>query len=675
MKKNLLLIAVAVATAAACSQEELKPETPQTGEVTIFTGSFNSTRISMGEKVGSAYKALWEAGDELSVYDASTSALLGTATLVSGEGTNNGVFSMSSPISDGTAVVLKYGAEGGVVTEQTQSGAGASSFESYTSATSGSVTVTAGKATFTMSHNPAVIRVCVASSALAGATVDKVLMRCIGGTVSGSDKDYVRVTLTTPLTLSAASQDVWMTANASDLTGKEIDIAFEVTTGAGTYTLPVGFAGMELEANKVTKFDVPALSDAKCVPWYEPHDTRLMAGEGYAYGPANCFVIQSKTAVYSGADLNPVASIPNAVTIDYRVRGNFLKVTPPVDVTFEWAKMANGSLYQPRHNSTFVTDGYTFITDAANYRVTVTNNTATGGAPMLMMKKGGKNLWGWAFWNIAADGTELESVTVGTHKFANLSIGEATTDLEKWVSGGRMLVQTVNYYQWGRYLPSVFWQSYWSSGFLACAPEQTQISNTAGNVPVTNGPFATLKEALEYPYGAITHYNADNASETTNLWCSELTGDLWGCVVGNNSAAGTKSNYDPCPKGWRVPDYSAIQDIFTVSGAKPVAGNYVTTTGKAGLNIGSMFLTHAGYIDYKKLTKNSDTDYRPANQGTAGSFSAAPSIYWSNYAASHSASSPYIYRFYQSGGADASVTQQLRSSACPVRCKVDTDNR
>jgi hypothetical protein len=51
MKKTLLIIAIAVATAAACSKEQLiHTETAVAEEVTLFTGSLNSTRISIGDK-------------------------------------------------------------------------------------------------------------------------------------------------------------------------------------------------------------------------------------------------------------------------------------------------------------------------------------------------------------------------------------------------------------------------------------------------------------------------------------------------------------------------------------------------------------------------------------------------------------------------------------------------
>ena len=689
MKKNLLLIAVAVATVAACSQEQLKPETPDSGEVTIFTGSFNATRISMGEKVGSAYKALWEAGDELSVYDASTSALLGTATLVSGEGTNNGVFSMSSPVSDGTAVILKYGTEGGVATEQTQSRAGASSFESYTSATSGSVTVTAGKATFTMSHNPAVIRVCVdAASSLIGGTVSKVILRCIGGTVSGADKDYVRVTLSTPLTLSAESQDVWMTANASDLTGKEIDIAFEITKSGETFTLPVGFAGMELEANKVTKFAVTSLADAKCVPWYEPHDSRLMAGAGYAYGPANTFFIQCKSGyTYTGGSYSPNAGIPDEVAISIKARGDFLKVINPKGCTFDWARMGAidsgtkngaGSVYVTRLDKGLSAIGvdptqYSKSYDG-NYTVTVTNTGAYAGTPILLMMKDSKIVWAWSFWNIAADGTTVGTIDIGGKDLCDMVIGQAS-NVASWPVA---ILQCLSYYQWGRPIP-MFWNSYPSVRAAG--------TSTTGVTPIIQGKL-DIETAAQQPVGCIVGYTNTNISN----WCSSTIYNLWGSPDNKLTNTGTKSIYDPCPKGWRVADPAGyIQSSIDLYNSA-ITVTYSNVNNKHGVTPSSApeaTLFNGGFftgVISKDTPETSGCLVGSQGTGLDGSNNSTANDngrYWTNTISGDNQA--YAFMFSSKTTATGNSTglstgnyrgcTQNKTCSVPVRCQVDTDNR
>ena len=573
--KKFFAFAMTAAIAAACTLDKIQPEdnTSASAEVTVFTGAMQTpSRVSVGDKVGSVYKALWETGDVLTVIDASTSTELGTATLTAGAGQNIGTFSFPGGIADGTSVILKYGTAG-VATEQTQSGAGASSLAACTSASSTAVEVNGGKAGFTLVHDPAIVKVSVASSAYSGATVSQVILRCAGGVVSGTDKDYVRVTLTTPLTLGTTAQDVWMTANASDLSGKEIDVAFVVTNSGGTFTLPVGFAGAALEANKVNSFTVSALSDEKCVPWYEPHDTRLMAGEGYAYGDANCYFIQCKNgSSYTGATYTPNAAIPDEVAISYKARGNFLEVTPPTGVAFTWMKLGDtdlstgtgtGAVYTPRTASYTASavdpTQFTFTPDAANFKVTVKNTAAYAGAPILLMVKDGKILWGWSFWNVAADGTSIEPVPVkkgSSIKILPMDLGQATTQYETWIankngSNPDPVWRTIYKYQWGRYLP-VFWNPVASLNLPGTA-------NNKGNIPAVVGPM-TLKESLEHPCGLIVA-SATETNKSISDWLSTPDGSLWGNLNATANNIGTKSNYDPCPKGYRVADRNTLSTL------------------------------------------------------------------------------------------------------------------
>ena len=549
---------------------------------------------------------------------------------------------------------------------------------------------------FSFSLNPvtAMIKVNVSSSEFTGYGVKKITLSDdsgnakLGGNFDVTINDmafdthdsFSKVATTVAATRAMAAgetQSVFINVLPGDFTSTEFTIIVELASEKGNVIIPMKKNGVKCEAGKIVEFNLTGLSSNDNIyAWYCPVENRQLVGCAYAYGDQNTYLIQSKTAVYKNGTLSPVADIPDEVTIDYRVRGDYTKAEIPDDVTFEWATMANGNIYTTRTNSLFDASSYTITPDPANYKVKVKNNAATGTAPILLMKKNGNILWGWAFWNIAADGTKLEEVTLGSHKFANMTIGEATADRAAWVASGASVWQTIYYYQWGRYLPSVFWQSYWSHGFLYCAPEQEQITNKSGNLPAVNGPFATLKEALAWPYGAITHYDASAGS--SNNWTEEYIGDLWGCSVSHEETAGTKSIYDPCPKGWRVPDKLALQEIEDALGQIPDASKFETATGRIGLKAGDLFLPYVGYIDYKTIKKNSETDYRPTNYGTQG-WSQGFSMYWSNYCASHTANSPYCYRFYSNSktgtGFEAKVAQQIRASAAPVRCQKDDDNR
>ena len=268
---------------------------------------------------------------------------------------------------------------------------------------------------------------------------------------------------------------------------------------------------------------------------------------------------------------------------------------------------------------------------------------------------------------------------------ANMNIGQATTQYAAWKAAADHILRTNYTYQWGRYLP-IFWTSYWSH----CLIDAPAIQK-AGNVPAVQGPFETFRESLDYPYGSV---GAMTLTGGMNNWTNEFIGDVWGCQIGQMEGAGTKSIYDPCPKGWRVPDYSTIKAWeATLGTTTPSAANYAGTSsginaeGQMGLMVGSMYLPTVGYIQYDKAFRlpatvegGSGSELRYTNNANTGTaWGATFSVYWSNYCASHSASSPFVYRFYGannlSADKEAKVTQHVRAASASVRCQKDTFNR
>lgn len=552
---------------------------------------------------------------------------------------------------------------------------------------------------FTLNPVTALLKINVSSSEFQGYGLKKVTIldekgtAKLGGTFDVSVEDLsfeeastfseISTTITAHKEMAEGeTQSIFMNVLPGNFT-EEFLIIVELQGTKGNVVIPMKKTIGLLEAGKTTELNITELKSSDNVySWFCPVENRMLAGCKYAYGDANTYLIQSKSAVYNGASLSANADIPDEIVIDYRVRGDFTQAEIPEDVTFEWATLANGSVYYIRHDNKLKVDGFTFTQNAANYTVTVKNVDATGGAPMLIMKKAGKILWGWAFWNIAADGTKLESVNVGGYDMANMNIGQATTQYAAWKAAADYILRTTYYYQWGRYLP-IFWTTYWSH-CLIDAPEIQK----SGNVPALKGPFATLKETLAYPYGSIVNWST---SESNPNWTQEYIGDLWGCQLGQMEAAGTKSIYDPCPKGWRVPDYGAIEAwSATLGTTTPAASNYVSdgnhklsADGMLGLMIGSMYLPTSGYIQYDKMYKipeNGVTELRASNYANDGKqFGNAFTIYWSNYCANHNSQSPFCYRFYGTNkiGADyeAKVTQHVRAASAAIRCQKDEYNR
>lgn len=557
---------------------------------------------------------------------------------------------------------------------------------------------------FTFSLNPvtALLKVTVASSEFVGYGLKKVTIideegtAKLGGTfdVNVDDLSFeeaatfseISTTITAPKDLAEGEkQSIYINLLPGDFS-KELMLIVELQGTKGNVVIPMKKSLGVLEAGKTTELNLTDLKSSDNIyDWFCPVENRMLAGSGYAYGDANTYLIQSKSSVYNGASLTPDPTIPEEVVIDYRVRGDFTKAEIPEGVTFEWAKLANGNVYYTRNDGKFKVDGYTFEVNATNYTVKVKNIDAQAGAPILIMKKGDKILWGWAFWNIAADGTKLEAVNVGGVDMANMNIGQATTQYAAWKAAADHIVRTNYTYQWGRYLP-IFWTSYWSH----CLIDAPAIQK-GGNVPAVQGPFETFRESLDYPYGSV---GAMTLTGGMNNWTNEFIGDLWGCQIGQMEGAGTKSIYDPCPKGWRVPDYSTIKAWeATLGTTTPSAANYAGTSsginaeGQMGLMVGSMYLPTVGYIQYDKAYRlpatvegGSGSELRYTNNANTGTaWGATFSVYWSNYCASHSASSPFVYRFYGannlSADKEAKVTQHVRAASASVRCQKDTFNR
>lgn len=173
--------------------------------------------------------------------------------------------------------------------------------------------------------------------------------------------------------------------------------------------------------------------------------------------------------------------------------------------------------------------------EASEIRV-VTNKGIEGNA-VIVVKVGGNIRWSWHLWitnydpSIATSQRQFNNIT-----FMDRNLGSLCTTPGNVTSLGTL-------YQWGRKDP------------LPGSSKTT--SNTDKELYSINNDVVNIfkKEAVQdtdnLPNTIInpcTFYTAQND------WYSndKYSNNLW------NSSAGTKSTYDPCPKGWRVPPTIAI---------------------------------------------------------------------------------------------------------------------
>ena len=466
-----------------------------------------------------------------------------------------------------------------------------------------------------------------------------------------------------------AEQTIYLHIIPANLDGKQITMIVELQGDEGSRSIPMSIDGKNFVAGKTTEINVENLSESMInVKWFVTDDSRYVPSSGVAYGPANTFFIQCKNGqTYNGATYSANAQLSDEVTFDYKARGSFANAIEPVGVTFEWMKTINGDIYTNAANNLAVFEGSGVVSseysepivDTENMTVTVKNTGAFAGSPILLMKKDGKVLWAWTFWNVAADGTDpFASVNVGGYEFLPMYIGQATTQYDTWVANKTSkgnndpVYRTVNYYQWGRPMPT-FWNRWWSPE----CDEETNMFN-----PAIWGPVS-LQDALAHPGEMIIAKR-----ESYNVfpeWCTNPTTDLWG-VEGEEASEGAKSIYDPCPKGYRVMSKPAV-DALVVSGSATFTANDATTRGKRAAMVDGLTFLTGGRLACKWANATS-TQLQFFSCGEDGG--ANEGFVWTNFSATQG-QTLYIKisdKLFQNG-------QNDRANALPVRCIKDNDNR
>lgn len=286
-----------------------------------------------------------------------------------------------------------------------------------------------------------------------------------------------------------------------------------------------------------------------------------------------------------------------------------------------------------------------------------TGKLVAGNALLGGYSDSGELLWTWHIW-VTNNNPEKNTIQLGGREMMNVNLGadcnsEGEMNSEKiWGSYGM-------YYQWGRRTPLVG-PNDWKFSL-----NENKVLYDKDNLPTnavkiyyveSDSEKGTLNWALSNPLAMILG-NADNGND----WLySGHDNELWG---GNE-----KSDNDPCPAGWRLPD-SSIFEKLTILGSdddmdwKDAQGMYGwhledTDTGQ------SYFFTAQGrrnYLDGRLDIVNDDAT-RPIPWS---------GYYWTATSADESAKAMWFDLNSESralwNGFDANKDMQ-RANAMPVRC-------
>lgn len=187
-------------------------------------------------------------------------------------------------------------------------------------------------------------------------------------------------------------------------------------------------------------------------------------------------------------------------------------------------------------------------------------------------------------------------------------------------------------YQWGR----KYGQGY-STSYDASAPEIVE-----GPISAVNGQ----KDIYSNTFFA--------SSENPYDWTSPQDDNLWNSGTEANPV---KTEYDPCPEGWRVPTYAELDELSesysswtTNENGQP--GYWFSGASSYTATVPQVFFPAAGYRDY------SDGD--AYSRGSYG-------YYWSSRPFDTYAGSLYFY------GSDVDVRNYRCALGCSVRCVQVTD--
>ena len=213
---------------------------------------------------------------------------------------------------------------------------------------------------------------------------------------------------------------------------------------------------------------------------------------------------------------------------------------------------------------------------------------ASGNAVIAVYDAKGNVLWSWHIWITPRPQEVAIQLGSGDHHTIvmldrNIGATKATCSSEDDALDTYGL-----YYQWGRKDPSMGPSRYdYNQGNLNSAKYYDYSSDEKTAAEVSQFPRPTLKDAIEHPM-----YLVLPTEQTMNYsynWLYERIDFLWGY----NAATGmtSKTIYDPCPYGYRVPS-SELNHIFTDSSGTGSAGTYGYTRTFGNK---SLFFPYAGY--------------------------------------------------------------------------------
>ena len=213
---------------------------------------------------------------------------------------------------------------------------------------------------------------------------------------------------------------------------------------------------------------------------------------------------------------------------------------------------------------------------------------ARGNAVIAVYDEKENILWSWHIW-ITESPQEVE-IELGEGEHHTITVLDRNLGATRATcTNGEQALETYGlYYQWGRKDPSMGPASYdYNLVNLITAPYYDYSSDKKTAAEVAQFARPTLKDAIENPMYLILP--SAQTSQYSFNWLHERYDFLWGYNIATGMTS--KTIYDPCPYGYRVPS-SELNHLFTSDSGTGQAGTYGYTRNFNGT---TLFFPYAGY--------------------------------------------------------------------------------
>ena len=720
MKKSFYFFLAAFALAGCTASLEEAPVQPRKASLT-FTGGFasNETKTAFTEAQNGVYPLVWSAGDAIGIFslDMTQTANVNIKAnlLRSSAGQPNGVFIPVDEIIDATeetpsqTISIEYpesGSErffiyypyqsktdinvddacvhGTLTASQQQDKAGDKQIGKNGFSWAVAQVGADHQVKFSLQHALAYVRVIVKTSDFQNACLHSVqiydqnqkaalsgdyLFNPLDGTFSIGGRTFPEAKVTVQnddFAAASSEQELYLTVLPGDYSAASLKAVVTFLQQDGTsVTIPVDCKNLgQTPAGSMTTLTLTVNKASNTFAWYETEEPRDLVG-GWAYGPQNTYFVECKEKGQG----------PTDITIDVKARGDFSKVREPK--YYGWlcaCEMSTRKLMQ-------FTDGTAAFESVPthaignDYKVTVQclDQEATGRWAVLGIYDADFNLL-WAFMfmryltadppkDVTYPGTDIVLLDRNLGASFSYAYGESVKKLENsWA-----------YFQWGR--PSPFM---WSNSGLSHYTQQFVTESTSFEYAI-NHPTTIFA-----PASGTNPETGDNWNAAGKWYVGDEVKGLWGAVSENgntpdNSLVGHKTVYDPCPKGYRVPDTKVITTVAAnglwwelAKGQTGQDASRVVATNPFGDASVLAYPLGDGKYDYwaysgAHWTSNASWGNRTSSNSNHGY------LYWANSNASAGRAILLEGCYFSKGwSTDVTATQAM---AFGVRCQKDAQGR